>query len=177
MIANPIVEHATADGLTFGLSPSGAVRVSGEEAVIDRWAEAIRANKAAIAESLRSSPTGTGRAAPNAPEGDTHQQWSLVLPDRAPFIVIIPQGATVQWMQGVYPTAVCIRPVRREPRAATPGEVQELTDLISIVLADRPEDWSTALRIAARDVDAALTSFRALALNQPTRRARGPRSG
>lgn len=64
-----IIKQAARDGVTLALSPSGAVKATGDQAAVTRWLAAIREHKAAIIAALKVSP------------GDTARGWLVRYPD------------------------------------------------------------------------------------------------
>ena len=56
-----IIQGAAGDGVTLVLTPSSAIKASGDQAAVNRWLEAIREHKAAIVAALKVSPADTAR--------------------------------------------------------------------------------------------------------------------
>ena len=92
--------------------------------------------------------------------------WKIHFPNLDLVEVIFAPGATRAEVAGRYPSAR-IEPLPVAPwRAATPAEAVELRELVALILADADEaEQAQALAVALADPDAALTSFRALAVD------------
>lgn len=94
------------------------------------------------------------------------RQWRVAYPKNDIMMtVLFTPPATAADVQAIYPDAA-IEPIPDTPaRPATKAEADELAALVALILADATDDErAEALRIALADREAALTSFRALAL-------------
>lgn len=158
-----IIKQAAADGVTLALAPTGAIKAAGDRAAVVRWAAAIRDHKPGIVALLQQSANDDQQAEAVA-DPDAHQRWTVAIPGRDVFGVIVPQGITLAQMRVQYPTATSILvepPVDHYP--ATSAEAAELRQLIDNVFPGAPAtERDDAFRTALADAQDALTSFRAL---------------
>lgn len=167
MSAANIIQQAAADGVKLTVAPSGTIRAAGDRAAVRRWAAMIRDNKPGIV-ALLQQPANDDQQVEVTPvpvaEPEVHQRWTVAIPGRDAFGVIVPQGATCGEMRAMYPTATSILV---EPPAdhfpATSAEANELRQLIDRVLPGAPAaERAEALRTALIDVQDALICYRAL---------------
>ena len=166
MSAATIIRQAASDGVTLTLAPSGTIRATGDRAAVARWAAMIRDNKPGIVALLQQPANDQQVEVTPVPvaEPEVHQRWTVAIPGRDVFGVIVPQGATFAEMRAMYPTATSIL---AEPQLdhypATAAEANELRQLIDRMLPGAPPtERAEALRTALTDVQDALTCYRAL---------------
>jgi hypothetical protein len=58
--AAAIIRQANAEGVTLALSPAGALKVAGDQAVVNRWLPIIREQKPGIVKALLEADACTG---------------------------------------------------------------------------------------------------------------------
>jgi hypothetical protein len=164
-----ILKQAAADGVTLSLAAAGTIKAAGDKAAVARWAAAIREHKPGIVALLQGAANDDQQAEAVAiADPDLHQRWTVAIPGRDPFGVIVPQGITLQQMRVQYPTATSILvQVPQDCFPATSEEVAELRQLIDTVLAGSSNaERREALQIALGDVQDALICWRALAADR-----------
>jgi hypothetical protein len=164
-----VIKQAAEDGVTLSLAAAGTVKAAGDKAAVARWATAIREHKPGIVALLQQSANDDQQVPPlPATDPDLHQRWTVGIPGRDVFGVIVPQGITLQQMRVQYPTATSILvQVPQDCFPATSEEVAELRQLIETVLAGSSNaERREALQIALGDVADALTCWRALAADR-----------
>ena len=115
-----------------------------------------------LARSALPAPPATPTLRPDAPV----RCWKIHFPNLDLVEVIFAPDATRAEVAARYPGAQ-IEPLPASPwRAATPAEAVELRELIALILPDADDnERAYALRVALADPEAALTSFRALAVD------------
>lgn len=110
-----IIRQAAVDGVRIALSPAGTVKMTGSKVAVARWVEMVRDNKLGIIALLKGpandvyldldifDPALTA-------DPDTHRRWSITIPGRDVFSVIVIPEANHGQMKFMYPTAVSIIP-------------------------------------------------------------------
>ena len=97
------------------------------------------------------------------------RRWSVRFPNRHPLEVIFCPEVSHAQVVSIYPGAAIESLAEPPPRKATVAETDELRKLVALVLRDADDtDREEALAVALADPAAALTSFRALAVDLET---------
>lgn len=148
----PIVADLLAAGVKLEPLPGGKLRATGN--LTDAARTLIRSHKPAILAELE--------AANDVPI----RVWRVTYPNGATMEVLFHPPATRADAAAIYPGAT-LEPLPDEgKRQATPVEAAELCNLVNIILADTDDaERAEALRVACADAEAALTSLRALVVD------------
>lgn len=96
MNAISIIERATAEGVRLALAPAGGVKLSGDQAAVNRWMAAIRDHKPEIVAALSD--------AANDPE-PTYFSWQVSIPGGERLTVTYSPEATASQVRREYPGA------------------------------------------------------------------------
>lgn len=94
---------------------------------------------------------------------EVYRRWRVTTTAGAPLEVLFTPDTTAQQVAAIYPGASLQSLPDAPKRQAMPAEAVELRELVAVVLADASDaERAEALRVALADVEAALTSLRAL---------------
>lgn len=108
-----IIRQAAADGVRITLAPGGTIKVAGDKAAVARWVEMVRDNKPGIV-ALLQEPANDAHLDLDifdpalTADPDTHRRWTITIPGRDVFTVIVVPKANLGQMKFMYPMATSI---------------------------------------------------------------------
>lgn len=151
-----ILELAAADGVHLSLSTTGTIKVSGEQATVNRWLPIIREHKPVIVAELTQAANETAAV--------ESRGWLLHFAGGDPLEAWFAPAVNGTEARAAYPEAVAAEPIPAPAQQApTKIEAAELRSLVEVVYAaDAEADRAEAMAAALSDPSGALPCYRAI---------------
>lgn len=150
MNAETIIKRARADGVSIGMSHTGALKAKGDREAVARWLDTLRQHKDTLLRALQeSSPAPTIRTC----------WWVVGYADRALEVCCWPPATEAEVLAS-RPTALAAHPLSKKPSPAphplTAGEKSALTAWLASIGEDDPEIIRAVIRQCSEDPAARL---------------------